>query len=602
MDLFLQALSATGELNSAATSNPNQPPNQQQQPPSNQQQNQQNNQQNAMAALDFSAILGFQMHQLQHPRTRFNSNNNKGNSNKQRTRTCPGCSMLWRKKCHHDADPGPSTSSAQAQQAQQQAQHLTQQQQQFQQTQQQQQQQPQNPLFQPNLAAAAAAKLQQQQQQQQLLLQQQRLQQQHAQAAPVIQDKFNAILAKVPKDKLPLAEGLIARLKVTFVLWRVVGPSEEVGREDGSKQANAQLVEGELIMLTEKVEQTNQHPTIRGSSENSYGCSSSSRRSFSTPIQPATPGAAMQFQQPPPIQLHVHQQPPPIQLQGPPQQQQQQQQNLSQDDKKGKKKKEGDDSNSKFDIGKEFDVTMGIDVRREEEDLLATSSLPSHLRNRHVPANPTGQDRSRLQSLVDMNYLRNLVDTIANKSQPGDAPLKITPQSLEYMSHALTQRLTTFLTKTIRTAKHRAGGSGKKRKKKDGAGGGKKDVSETVKVKSTNSTALKAVGGKKGMKAWMTEGGAASASAAGEDGGPKKRARKTKGEDEGGMGNMDYSDLKDVGSFESDGKKITLARTMNVKEMCRVTLKDCVHVLEQETHMRTSALMQKWSSGFLDVN
>ncbi|KAJ3081517.1 hypothetical protein HDU99_005488, partial [Rhizoclosmatium hyalinum] len=75
-----------------------------------------------------------------------------------------------------------------------------------------------------------------------------------------------------------------------------------------------------------------------------------------------------------------------------------------------------------------------------------------------------------------------------------------------------------------------------------------------------------------------------------------KRARKTKGEDEGGMGNMDYSDLKDVGSFESDGKKITLARTMNVKEMCRVTLKDCVYVLEQETHMRTSALMQKWSS------
>ncbi|KAI8834627.1 transcription initiation factor TFIID component TAF4 family-domain-containing protein [Chytriomyces cf. hyalinus JEL632] len=142
-------------------------------------------------------------------------------------------------------------------------------------------------------------------------------------------------------------------------------------------------------------------------------------------------------------------------------------------------------------------------------------------------------------------------------------------------------------------------GTGKKRKK--GPGGGKKDVSESVKTKQTNSTANAIAAGKKGFKSWMVQGGAAGVgvgdanSANGGQAGRKKR--KTKGEGEEAP--LDYSDLTGVGMFDGgegslEGKRIHLGRTMNAKEMCRVTLKDAVFVMEKEPQMRTSALLCKW--------
>ncbi|KAJ3225847.1 hypothetical protein HDU81_007649 [Chytriomyces hyalinus] len=137
-------------------------------------------------------------------------------------------------------------------------------------------------------------------------------------------------------------------------------------------------------------------------------------------------------------------------------------------------------------------------------------------------------------------------------------------------------------------------GTGKKRKKAP-------DVSERVKTKQTNSTANAIAAGKKGFKSWMIQEGAAGVgvgdanSANGGQAGRKKRKTKGAGEE----APLDYRDLTGVGMFDGgegslEGKKIHLGHTMNVKEMCRVTLKDAVFVVEMEPQMRTNALLCKW--------
>ncbi|KAJ3069395.1 hypothetical protein HDU98_007504, partial [Podochytrium sp. JEL0797] len=87
-------------------------------------------------------------------------------------------------------------------------------------------------------------------------------------------------------------------------------------------------------------------------------------------------------------------------------------------------------------------------------------------------------------------------------------------------------------------------------------------------------------------------------------GGGTKKKRKTKSDmDADGLsgtssGPLDYSDLKDVGTFDGthgvEGKKVVLGRSMNVKEMCRVTLKDCVFAIEREPQMRGVGVVGKW--------
>ncbi|KAJ3025405.1 UNVERIFIED_CONTAM: hypothetical protein HDU68_007190 [Siphonaria sp. JEL0065] len=491
-------------------------------------------------------------------------------------------------------------------------------------------------------------------QQQQQLQHQQQPQQQQSQPQPQLQSmvqnpnnpgmqsKFSAILSKVPPERLHLAEALIARLKT---------------------QQN--MLQQQLLLQQQQ----------------------------------------QQYQQ----QLQYQQQ----QQQQHNQQQRQHSEEPVSTTKKGKKKGKDEDESGgggggKFDISREFDVTGGfIDIRDEEERMHQNPQQPpSWLRSSNLKSsNPTGMDRSRLQSLCNEDVLRRMVEEIASKTIQDQEPLHVSKNALDYISLSLQHRLQTFLESTIRIAKHRSGihqhtfllenqeptpppaeeedeedeesgekkrkkkkqpphppttttpnknkkyvdvklgtdvklilaalektekvaetkekgllhpdgkgktaaehkgdieagvvgaddmddggGTGKKRKKK---GEGKKDVMEFVKTKSTNSTALKAAG-KKGMKSWMTGGGNAGGSASGDkgDGEGARKKRKTKGDDDGPL---DYTDLSGVGTFDGgEGKKVILGRQMNAKEMCRVTLKDCVFVLEHEPQMRTSAFLAKW--------
>ncbi|KAJ3380597.1 hypothetical protein HDU84_005721 [Entophlyctis sp. JEL0112] len=135
---------------------------------------------------------------------------------------------------------------------------------------------------------------------------------------------------------------------------------------------------------------------------------------------------------------------------------------------------------------------------------------------------------------------------------------------------------------------------GKKRRKKDASA--KLGESDSVKTKLTNNAALLATG-KKGIKSWMIGGGigvgvaSAKANVDGESGSAPRKKRRLKGEAEEVF---DYSDLAGVGVFMDDGNKIQLGRQMTAKEMCRVTLKDCVFALENEPQMTTSFILHKW--------
>ncbi|KAJ3065127.1 hypothetical protein HDU98_011475, partial [Podochytrium sp. JEL0797] len=482
-----------------------------------------------------------------------------------------------------------------------------------------------------------------------------------------VQAKFAALLSKVPKDKLHLAEALISRLK-----------SKQI-----TIQQFAEAVKSLLNQTPQQLQQQ-QHQQQQSLQQNP-----SSAASASIPSPIPIPGTIMGIHGP------AGSQPPRIQLQQTHVQHQHQPSMTSllhntedlnasaaaaasSGSKKGPKKKvtmasrgdddDGDNSEDedgeapggggpgnstsksgnkndssssgggggKFDIGREFDVTMGVNMR-EEEDLL---SLPatSRLHQSQRPSNPLGFDRSRLQTLVNTDTLRTLVSrailasSTTTSTTPTTPDLQIGSGTLEYMSLALHSRLLTFLETSIKVAKHRTGihqhtflqsltqdaasaaaesstppttttppnpndsssatlpastkkrpktyvdvqllgpdtktilqaleksekaaetrektslhpdgraksaaetrgdldagvlpvdevdefgassAAGKKRKKKEkeaaaaaAGGGGKKDVSEIVKVKSTNSTAMKAAG-KKGMKSWMTGVGGA---------------------------------------------------------------------------------------------
>jgi hypothetical protein len=142
-------------------------------------------------------------------------------------------------------------------------------------------------------------------------------------------------------------------------------------------------------------------------------------------------------------------------------------------------------------------------------------------------------------------------------------------------------------------------GSGKKKK-------ADKNVSETVKKKIVNNAALLAAGGKKAIKSWMLPqmaGGSSSSlnastsssagSLKGSEKEPKKRKKKGKGgeDDDGDAGKFD-----DVGTYldESLGKMVKVGRTMGVKEMARVTLRDALFCLEREPQMTKSEILYKW--------
>ncbi|KAJ3128245.1 hypothetical protein HK100_009276 [Physocladia obscura] len=506
-----------------------------------------------------------------------------------------------------------------------------------------------------------------------------------ANASGTTQEKFQALLAKVPKDKFHMAQALIVRLKTKQITIQ-------------------QFAEAIRVIIGDPSLGLHQNQTSGGFNG----------------TNPNTP-----------IQLVSQQQ------QAPPQLQQQTQQQLSQrqqsDQQKlqvetptpapappattsgrGKKAIELKEDDGRTDVTAMMDIgNFGVDIREEEDLLVGVPSKRQSAKN----SNPLGFDRSKLQNLVNLDTLRGIVEKIAAKAAQSDltssTPIKFTNASLEYMALALQQRMQNLVESTIEVAKHRSGirqhefivestlptpplqpsttnqttglgtdndedmsekqppqpatqrreqskinpnkmyveikiindvkvifshlekaekasearektalhpdgrgksaaevrgdnengvggedgddsnATGKKRKKKESAKAG---MSETVKTKLTNNTALMAAG-KKGLKSWMIGGAAgkggdgdgASGSAA-----TQRKKRKAKGEPEEVL---DYSDLAGVGTFTEsgpDGKKLALGRQMTVKEMCRVTLKDCVFALEHEPQMRSSNLLYKW--------
>jgi hypothetical protein len=53
--------------------------------------------------------------------------------------------------------------------------------------------------------------------------------------------------------------------------------------------------------------------------------------------------------------------------------------------------------------------------------------------------------------------------------------------------------------------------------------------------------------------------------------------------------------LESVGYFKDErGKLVQISRSMNTKEMCRVTLRDALFCLEKEKQLRKSGLVYKW--------
>ncbi|KAJ3414904.1 hypothetical protein HDV05_005853 [Chytridiales sp. JEL 0842] len=163
-------------------------------------------------------------------------------------------------------------------------------------------------------------------------------------------------------------------------------------------------------------------------------------------------------------------------------------------------------------------------------------------------------------------------------------------------------------------------GAGKKKKK-----GKKADVSETVKTRMANTTALLAAGGKKHLKSWMLPGGGGGGASTpagsekkglgGVGGGSKKKGGETAPGSAGGSGastptgfgsgsgtlgssfgsENPFAALENVGFHKDDkGKLLQISRGMTVKEMCRITLKDALFVLESEKQMRKGALVWKW--------
>ncbi|KAJ3241342.1 hypothetical protein HDU81_000906 [Chytriomyces hyalinus] len=531
--------------------------------------------------------------------------------------------------------------------------------------------------------------------------------------------KFQMLLNKVPKDRFPLAEALVAQLK-----------AKQIDVKYFAEAIKSLILPGVLAQQQQQQQQQRPPAMQQQQARPAAGQQSGAQVPAGYEMQAMLGNMKERITQLIPQQTASLQQ----------QQMQQQQQNhqsfqsqmqaqnqeigsIPAPSGKGKKSADKDDDGNdrKTDVETMMDVTTygGVDIR-EEEDMM--TNVPSRVSLK--PANPLGVDRSHMQSLVNIPLLKGMMDNLAHKqaqtSITPQAPLKIPTAPLEYMSQALEQRLQILLEQTIRAAKHRSGihqhqfilaagadtvtpgpstdtntpanvkedpdsgaavataaaptrgrkpavaavvgkavdvrivgdvklilaamekyekgseskekvalhpdgkgksaaemrgddgaggadgegfddgtGTGKKRKK--GPGGGKKDVSESVKTKQTNSTANAIAAGKKGFKSWMVQGGAAGVGVgdanAANGGQAGRKKRKTKGEGEEAP--LDYSDLTGVGMFDGgegslEGKKIHLGRTMNAKEMCRVTLKDAVFVMEKEPQMRTSALLCKW--------
>ncbi|KAJ3209803.1 hypothetical protein HDU67_005887 [Dinochytrium kinnereticum] len=149
----------------------------------------------------------------------------------------------------------------------------------------------------------------------------------------------------------------------------------------------------------------------------------------------------------------------------------------------------------------------------------------------------------------------------------------------------------------------------KKKGKKASAAGN--ELTEAIKARQVNTTALLAAGGAKAIKSWMLPQGAggvgsmlpgskkkkakaadssASASTLANKPVPGRPVDPKVAEEEAAL-----AKLAKVGVYRDDtGREVKVVRAMTVREMTRVTLRDALFCLEGEQQMASSPLLYKW--------